>query len=84
MTKFKLKRPIKDALGEKDIVEIKVREEKELTADDFLDVVAIPSGQNVKETVCNMTGLTSEQVGSMHPSDYNKLAGLVGKCLGEF
>jgi len=81
MEKFKLKRDIKDALGKDKISEINVKEEKDLTADDFLDVVAIPTGANLKDAVCNITGLTGDQVGSMHPYDYNKLASMVGNFI---
>ena len=83
MEKFILRRSIKDALGESEVKDIQVKEEADISADDFLDVIAIPTGANLKDAVCNITGLTGEQVGSLHPSDYNKLAGLVGKFIGE-
>ena len=83
MKKFVLKRSIKDALGEKEVKEFQVKEEVDISADDFLDVIAIPSGANLKDAVCNITGLTGEQVGNLHPSDYNKLAGLVGKFISD-
>lgn len=81
--KFKLKRPIKSVDGKKEIQEITAKDENDLSADDLLEVIALPTGRNLKDAICNITALTEDQIGSLHPSDYNKLATYVGKFLIE-
>ncbi len=85
MEKFKLKRPIKDAMGKNDISEVSIKSEDELTAYDFYNV-SFGSNGDVKigamaEAIANVCSLTSEQVALMHPRDYLGLSEIVGKYI---
>jgi len=85
-TKFKLKRPIKDAAGTSDITELKIKDESDMSASDFYDVIISSNGEmrlgDMAGTIANITGITEEQVASLHPSDFIMLSGEVGKYLG--
>ena len=85
MGTIKLKRPIKDAAGTGEVSELKIKDESEMSASDFYDVVISSSGEmrlgDMAGTIANLTGITEEQVASLHPSDYIKLSGEVGKYL---
>lgn len=85
MKKFKLSRPIKDAIGESEVTEINIKSEDDISACDFYDVSFAADG-NIKlgtmsGAIANITGLTDEQVGSMSPKDYIELSGIVGKYI---
>lgn len=83
METYTLKRAIKDVSGENEIKEVQVKEEADLNASDFYEVLAYPTGENLADAVANVCGLTSMQVASMSIKDYRVLAGKVGKFLEE-
>ncbi len=70
---FKLKRPIQNITKDSEITEVKMKDEKDVSASDFYGIA--PSGDlgAMANTVANIFGLTSEQVASLHPSDYIKM-----------
>ena len=84
-TKFKLKRHIRNAADTDDVTEVKVKDEKDISASDFYDVSFNPDGSSnlgaMAETIANLTGLTSSQVASLHVKDYIKLSAEVGKYI---
>ncbi len=85
MKKIKLIRSIKDVTGKEDIKEISMKEEAEMCASDFYDVVMSSDGsmlvKDFEPAICNLCGLTSSQVAQMHIKDYMMLAGGVGKYI---
>jgi len=86
MGTVKLKRPIKDAAGTGELKELKIKDESEMSASDFYDVTFSATGEmrlgDMAGTIANITGITEEQVASLHPSDFIMLSGEVGKYLG--
>ena len=82
---FKLKRPIPDATGNGEVNEVSIKDEKDICAADFYDVSFSADGSSnlgaTAETVANLTGLTSAQVGLLHVADYIKLSAEVGKFI---
>ena len=85
MAKIKLQRAIKDPSGENDVNEVTVKDEAKITASDFYDISFNPDGSSTlgsyANTIANLTGLTELQVDSLHPKDYIKLSGEVGKYI---
>lgn len=86
MKKIKLIRPIKDAKGENDITEISIKDEKDITAYDYMNYKISNDGTTelgaMVGSICNLCGLTEEQVLSMAPKDYMHIYAEVGKHLG--
>ena len=60
-----------------------MKEEKDMTASDFYDVAFSADGTvklgDMESAICNLYGLTSSQVASMHVKDYLSLSQEVGK-----
>jgi len=83
--KFKLKRSIQNAAGTEEINEVSIKDEKDISASDFYDVSFNPDGSSnlgaMADTIANLTGLTNEQVASLHVKDYIKLSAEVGKYI---
>ena len=83
--KFKLKRAIRNPADTEDIMEVSIKDEKDISASDFYEVSFSPDGSShlgaTAETVANLTGLTSGQVASLHIKDYIKLSAEVGKFI---
>lgn len=76
--KMKLTTPIKTADGKEDLKEIAVE-----TSSDASFIYNLPMVQEVagdfKEVIADLTGLTDEQVASLHRADYMTLVIYVGK-----
>lgn len=85
MEKIKLKRPIKTVKGDEEIKEVTIKDEKDMCAADFYDVKFSSDGTvalgDMKSAICNLCGLTEEQVASLHPKDYIGISGEVGKYI---
>ena len=83
MKKIKLIRAVKTADGSSEIKEVSMKEDDDMSASDFYDVVMSADGRiaigDMESAVCNLCGLTSSQVASMHIKDYLALSGEVGK-----
>lgn len=83
--KIKLIRSIRNAADTDDVKEISMKDETEMSASDFYDVVLSSDGKialgDMESAICNLCGLTSEQVASMSPKDYIMLSGEVGKYI---
>ena len=78
-------RPIKDAAGEKEISEITIKDENEISACDFYNISFDGDGKSslgsYADAIANLAGLTDLQVASMHPKDYVALSAEVGKYI---
>lgn len=85
MKKIILIRTIRNAADTEDVKEINMKEEAEMTASDFYDVSMSTNDKveigSFEPAICNLCGLTSSQVASMHPKDYMMLSAEVGKYL---
>jgi len=83
--KIKLSRSIRNASDSEDIEFVTIKDESEISAFDFFDVTFSADGStklgSMAETIANLTGLTYEQVGSLHIKDYTLLSAEVGKYI---
>lgn len=83
--KFKLKRPIKDASGEKDIDTVEMKDEKDISASDFYSFEIRTDGKTelggMADPISNLFGLTDEQVASLDIKDFVALSAEVGKFI---
>jgi len=77
--KLVLKRPILSEDGKKEIKFITRKKDDDISAFDILDSKYTSSLTAQKNTVCNLYGLSEEQVSSLFPSDYMYLVTVVGK-----
>ncbi len=77
---FKLKKPLKNTDGSLR-KEITVKDEKDISAGDIAEALVVPNYRNITEGIANISALTTSQVNSLHPTDWNKLSLKVGKFI---
>ena len=75
--KFKLKKPILSADGASELKELNVQNTRDASFFYSMPLNANDFG-SYKDVIANLTGLTSEQVGSLDIDDYSSLVIFVG------
>ena len=81
--RMRLSRPIEDAAGSGEIIEITIKDEKDVSAIDFYGISFGADGKSelgsLAGTIANLTGLTDNQVALLSVKDYMKLNAKVAK-----